>query len=741
MNLFTDQRTFDVEAVTRLLGVQGPLSRSLRGFESRPQQKQMMCNVLEAFNAGHVALVEAGTGTGKSMAYLIPALLWAIQTGERVLISTNTITLQEQLLFKDIPSLCRALNISVKAVLVKGMGNYVCKRKLAETDEERLFFSLAEREELEYIFAWEKKANDGSRTTMPKLPSPAVWDKISAEKDTCNTNDCPHYQECHFFKARRHAGDAHILIANHNLLFADLSVRADTENYSGQAVLPNYGRIILDEAHHIEEVATEYFAEELSWMDLLRTMARISSEKQGQVQGKLPVLKQKLEEAYSKEVPKEVSAILSRMNLDLSALRREVLHVSADAFRAFHQFIPRGEDLIGGEQKLRVLPGYLQRPDWLSGVFPKAKLLVEATMRYAQALTGLEHDLKSLNNERFQEASKGTRFDLAALTLRLHTAAMLLDQFISSPPPASKVRWIETQVLRTMTNVNIVDAELDISHALVEYLFKPFSTIILCSATLTTNKQFSYMKQRLGLTPQMLPEKTITENIYESPFDYQKQAMLAIPVDMPSPLEAGFYSAAIDAIWEVIQASRGAAFVLFTSYSMLKQCHDQMAVRMAEHRYTLLKQGDDNRQVLLSKFKSSERAVLFGTDSFWEGVDVSGEALRCVVIVKLPFKVPTEPITQARTEAIVAEGKDPFFEYALPNAIVKFKQGFGRLIRNRRDRGCIVCLDSRILTKRYGKLFLSSLPPCQQLCIPKAQLAEQMRAFYKRTHYLTFAPQ
>lgn len=737
-SLFNDSRSFNIAGVLQLMGDDGPLKRNLKGFEARPQQKEMMQDVLEAFNGSQIALIEAGTGTGKSMAYLIPALLWAIQTGERVLISTNTINLQEQLLQKDIPNLCKALNISIKAVLVKGMGNYLCKRKLEETEQERLLLTQEQREELECIYAWEAKTREGSRTAIPKAPSPAIWDKINAEKDTCNLSECPHFQECHFFKARRYAGDAHVLIANHNLLFADLAVRADTDNYAGPAVLPCYSRIILDEAHHIEDVATGYFAEQLSWIDLLKTLARIASERQGNVQGKLPLVKKKLEECYSHHTPKEVSAILGRINLDFAAFRREVLQASAEAFKALHQFIPRGDELGGGEQKLRMLPEHHQQVQWAEDVAPKARVLIESALRYAHALTHLELDLKSLKNEKFHELSKGIRFELGALTMRLQDAAALLDQFIAVQPPPSKVRWIETQLFKTLTNVNIVDAELDISNALVEYLFKPFSSVILCSATLSTNKQFTFVKQRLGLTAESLPGRAITENAYESPFDYQKQALLVIPADIPSPLEKEFLPAAMEAIWEAIQASRGAAFVLFTSYAMLKECYEKMFARMSQQRYHLLKQGDDNRQALLEKFKSTQRAVLFGTDSFWEGVDVSGDALRCVVIVKLPFKVPTEPITQARTEALSAKGVDPFFEYALPNAIVKFKQGFGRLIRNKRDRGCIVCLDSRLLTKRYGKQFLSSLPSCQQLSIPCAQLAEQMRAFYKKTHYLTF---
>lgn len=739
--LFSANKQFNIDVALHLLDQNGILSQALPGFEARPQQKEMMRNVLEAFNGNQIALVEAGTGTGKSIAYLIPALLWAIHTGERVLISTNTITLQEQLLHKDIPNLCKALNIGIKAVLVKGMGNYVCKRKVKETEEERLLLTLSEREELEFLYAWEEKTHEGSKATIPFAISPSIWDKISAEKDTCNLNQCPFFQDCHFLKARKHANEAQLIISNHNLLFADLAIRADTDNYSGPAVLPNYGKVILDEAHHIEDVATQYFANELSWMDLLRTLARIASEKHGKVQGKLPLLKNKIEECFQyQEHSKEVSSILGRINLDFASFRKEVLQSSAEAFRALHSFIaPSNEPLGAGEQKLRMLAKHLERPEWSLVVLPKAKLLVQNTLKYAQALNSLEHDLKNLKNEKFQEQSKGIRFDLNALSLRLHNAAMLLDQFITTQPPASKVRWIETHLLKTMTNVNLVDAELDISGALVEFLFKPFSSIILCSATLTTNQKFYFVRQRLGLTPQLIGQKIVTENIYESPFDYPKQAVLAIPIDMPSPLDPGFLNAAMETIWDAVKASRGAAFVLFTSYSMLKQCHEKMSAQLHEQRYTLLKQGDDNRQTLLEKFKTSPRAVLFGTDSFWEGVDVSGEALRCVIIVKLPFKVPTEPITEARTEAITEKGQDPFFEYSLPNAIVKFKQGFGRLIRNRKDRGCIICLDSRILTKRYGQQFLNSLPDCQQLRVPRSQIAEAMSQFYRKTHYLTFS--
>jgi ATP-dependent DNA helicase DinG len=298
------------------------------------------------------------------------------------------------------------------------------------------------------------------------------------------------------------------------------------------------------------------------------------------------------------------------------------------------------------------------------------------------------------------------------------------------------VRWIEAQMLKSFLNVHIADAELNIAKALADFLFSKFDSVILCSATLTTNKKFDFVKHRLGLKEQYFESLHLTENIYESPFNYKQQALLVIPNDIPNPLDPKFTEAAVEKIWETIQISQGNAFVLFTSYGMLKTCCSRLEKRLNEHRYPVFKQGDNNRQTLLKKFKETDRSVLFGTDSFWEGVDVAGDSLRCVIIVKLPFKVPTEPIIQARTEAIIARGGDPFMEYSLPNAIVKFKQGFGRLIRNKKDRGCIVCLDTRLITKKYGQQFLNSLPNCQQIIAPSEQIRSHMKEFYRKTYHL-----
>lgn len=737
-----DTDKLNVEAALEILSPTGPLANGLKGFEPRREQKEMMRNVLDAYNGNQIALIEAGTGTGKSLAYLIPAMLWATETGERTVISTNTITLQEQLLNKDIPLISKALNLNLKAVLVKGMHNYLCLRKFFDTQQELLLLTPQEAEEMQKIEVWQESTPDGSRSSLPFSPSGAVWERISAENDTCNRNACPYYQQCHFFKARRQASEAQLLIVNHHLLFADLVFRADNDNFKDQAILPSYTRIILDEAHNIEDIATDYFASRISQVDLMRLTARLTTEKKGQANGKLPLLKEKIIGHFRKDFSSDVSSILSRLNVDLPGLRRDLLQQAHETFSAFFEFTQSAQPSSSdehpvGESKLRILPHHHTHKDWKERLMPLSKALSESIQRYAQALIAIITDLKQLKNPVLDELLKGICFEISALAERLSSTCAVIERFTAVVTPAEKVRWIELQHFKTMINTALVDADLDISKILVEQLFSRFSTIILCSATLTTNKQFHFIRNRLGLTKELFPNRAVREHIYNSPFDFPKQALMAIPTDIPNPTDPTFVKEATEKIWQTIQSSRGNAFVLFTSYTMLKTCFDKLESRLKENRYNALKQGDDDRQVLLNKFKSTNYSVLFGTDSFWEGVDVAGDALRCVIIVKLPFRVPSDPLIQARSEAITSNGGDPFMDYSLPQAIVKFKQGFGRLIRNRRDRGCIVCLDTRLITKRYGKLFLSSLPQCQQVFATNNELQDQLKDFYRKTHFLT----
>ena len=734
----------NIEEILKLLDANGPLSHFFKGFEPRKQQSQMMRDILKAYNKSEIALIEAGTGTGKSLAYLIPALLWQQRFKERTVISTNTINLQEQLLNKDIPLLTRALNIECKPALVKGMGNYICLRKFNEAKQELPLMSSLEISELELIEEWLDCTQDGSRSSLSIVPSAATWEKVGAEHDTCNHKDCPHYKECFYFKARKAASEANILIVNHHLLCYDLVSRNEEEKEQETTLLPHYTRVILDEAHHFEEIATDFFAAKISQMGLLRTLSRLSSEKQGKPSGKLNLLLQQIYDCYRKGDPKEVSQLLNRLNIDLPSQRwevRDLIDKACDAFQHFAKLMASGlkseEDIQAGEVKLRLLPYHQTHPFWINQIDAAAKGFMAAIEKYGQALDALVIDTAKIKNEKLNEMTKSTLFDIKALTNRLQEGAVILKEFIAPEIPINKVRWIEFQLQRSSSNTSLLDAKLDISSDLAKYLFNRMNTTILVSATLTTNQSFAFIRKRLGLTPEWMEARNINESIYEAPFDYEQQALFAIPTNLPSPSHPAFTQAAAEAIWKAIQASRGNAFILFTSYSLLKGCYDLLYERLKEQRFNPMKQGDTNRQALINQFKKTDRSVLFGTDSFWEGVDVAGEALRCVIIVKLPFKVPTEPMTQARSEAILANDGDPFFDYALPTAIVKFKQGCGRLIRNKKDRGCILCLDNRLLLKSYGRLFLNSLPPCRQLFVEMDELQKQMEDFYRRTYHLT----
>ena len=739
----TKQPRLNIEAALSILGPAGPLAGNLKGFESRPEQVAMMRNILDAYNHNQIALIEAGTGTGKSIAYLIPALLWAVQTKERTVISTNTITLQEQLLHKDIPLLTKALNLDVHTVLVKGMHNYICLRKFDEVQQESLLLTPQEVRELEGIDAWKENTQDGSRSSLPFTPTHALWEKLSAESDTCTRNNCPYFQKCHFFKARKDAQEAQILLVNHSLLFSDLALRNDNEAGKDVGILPNYTRIILDEAHNIEHTATEFFASNTSQLDILRLMARLTTEKGGNAQGKLPLLKSKLGKIKIKDHTKTITSIHNRLTLDLPGMRRELLNHAHEVFSAYSRFskvmqnIPEhADDMSVGEQKLRIFAHHHGHRDWKERLIPNVKQLVESIKRYEQGLKALLEDIKQLEGS-VDDQIKGVMFEINALAQRLGACAGSIEDFTLNPITVNAVRWIEVHPLKLMVNISLIDAQLDIAKTLADTLFCKYPTVILCSATLTTNNHFNFIRNRLGLTHEHLKSRVIKEYTYNSPFNFADHAMLVLPTDMPNPTDPQFNAVAAEKIWQAIQASNGNAFVLFTAYTNLKTCFDLLEARLRERGYNPLKQGDDDRLMLINKFKKTDRSVLFGTDSFWEGVDIAGEALRCVIIVKLPFRVPTEPLIQARSEAITARGGDPFMEYSLPQAIVKFKQGFGRLIRNQRDRGCIVCLDNRISTKRYGKSFLDSLPKCQQIFVAGDAMQKAMSDFYRRTHFLT----
>lgn len=673
-----------------LLEPGGILSEKLPGFEVREGQVGMLLDILSAYEREETALIEAGTGTGKSLAYLIPACYWALETGESTVVATHTIALQEQLIQKDIPFLLSALGFNLKTVLVKGMQNYVCLRKLHD----------ASKEVPESLHQWVKKTKEGSRSELPVFPTHDLWEQVGAEAESCTHVKCPYYKECFFFKARREAADAHLIIANHHLVFADLSLRQQKENFSDMCVLPPYTRLILDEAHHIEDVATEYFADKVSQRGLIHYLGRLLSDRST---GKIMALHKKMWE-QEEEPNKELVTLLE---LTIPAEKRNLVDQINAAFGLINQFVADHQQ----EEKLRFRNSHLTHPFWVEAVQPAVQIVIEKGEQFLQLVRSLERQDLLLYSR-----CEGIFADIEGITSRLEDFFNLFENFVFSPLETTRVRWLEGKS-------HLITADLEIASRLSETLFERLPTTILCSATLSTNRSFAFIRSRLGI-------KEAIEKIYDSPFDYVQQTLLTVPVDLPDPASSCYIDEAAKSILEAIESSRGGAFVLFTSYQMLKSCQQLLSESLMNKRYSLYCQGDDARTTLLNQFREAKNAVLFGTDSFWEGVDVVGEALRCVILVKLPFKVPTEPLFQARSEAIAEKGGSPFFDYSLPHAIVKFKQGFGRLIRNKDDRGSVICLDPRLVKKGYGKHFLKSLPSCSYLFAQREEIFENLRKFY-----------
>ncbi len=694
----------------------GLLSSSLKNYEERVGQKEMAHRILNAYEENGIALIEAGTGTGKSLAYLIPAVYWALKHQEKTVITTNTIALQEQLLLKDIPFLLKAMDLDLKASLVKGMSNHLCLRKLKELQAQPLLFSMEETKDIQAIEKWSEKTKEGSKSDIPFFVSPTSWEKVSAEGGACNHVHCPHYKECFFFKARKEASDSQILVVNHHLLLADLEKQR--KNPGQESILPSYNRLIIDEAHNLEDIALESFAQRFERMNFLRLMAKLHSESHPE-RSRLMLMKQDLSTLST------ISPILlQKLEIDIPAQKRTCQTLSEEAFANLSHFFEAQSS--PKEVKKRITPFLSENPIWKKTITISLLKLAEEIERLSLMLNGILSDIEELKKSPLYEKLSIHLLETQAIRDKLEQFAAFLKQFTQDEPQEKRVRWFET----SGSNSTLVDAVLDVSSFLTEHLFSKMRTSILCSATITTAKSFSFLKKRLGLIDY---ETKLTEEIFESPFNYQERTLFAVPTDLPLPSTPAFVTECIQAMNEIIEISKGSVFLLFTSYEMLQNCYRNMKGTTLSERFPFLKQGDAPRHLLLEQFKKREGSVLFATDSFWEGVDVPGEALRCVVIAKLPFSVPTDPLYEAYSQSLEKEGLDPFSDYSIPQAVIKFKQGFGRLMRKNDDRGCIVCLDPRIVKKNYGKQFLNSLPPCKTSFAPKAEVLKQMRLFYTQT--------
>ena len=718
------------DELERAFGPEGLLARHLKCYEARAEQVRMAFCVAGAFNENKVAVIEAGTGTGKSLAYLIPALLWAVRNEQRVVISTNTINLQEQLIKKDIPLLQRNSSTPFNACLVKGRGNYLCLRKLEAGQAEPSLFPDAASQELQALAAWSESTASGCLSDLSFHPSREIWDDLRCEADQCGRSRCPQFGRCFFYRARREAAAAQILVVNHALLLADIALRRES-GYDATAILPPFTRLIIDEAHHLEEAATGALSVRISRAGLLRQLARLAPS--GNRAGILTVLMTRL----GKELPEALDQLYQELSgLIEAALLPQTHELAAFVDReldwlalALQDAQQSSTDLRGGEIKQRVTPELRSSSFWLE--------LQDRLGQLAERLTELSAGLGALDRaaarlpDPIRQGLESWLTDAAGIGQRLSATAAELNWFCDQDDLAC--RWLESRQTSRGSQATICVAPLEVAETIKASLLDPIPTVVFTSATLTVGDSFNYLRRRTGLD--LLDPERLELLSLASPFDYASQALVGIPRDLPDPTSAAFRQPLAAAVLRAVSLSQGGAFVLFTSFELLKQTHASLKSDLERLGLTVLRQGEGTgRHQLLARFRKERHAVLFGTDSFWEGVDVKGDALRLVIITRLPFQVPSEPIQQARAERISALGGDPFREMSVPQAVLKLRQGFGRLIRSRDDRGAVLILDNRIVTKNYGKRFLKSLPQAAQVIDTADGVFEQLTRFFHSWH-------
>lgn len=672
------------DKLERLFSPRGRLARELPGFERRPGQMEMLRAAAQTFREDGVLLAEAGTGVGKSLAYGVPAAESALTHGQAVVISTATINLQEQLYRKDLPLIARVMGGDLKVVLVKGRANYLCRRRLSERLRQGNLFADDEGA-LSLLSRFVERTRDGSRSDLDQPVSPDVWEEVSSDADACPGRRCPFRKECFFHAARREVHDADLLVVNHHLLFADLAVRLEREDWEERAVLPAFSRVVLDEAHEAEDAASSFFGERLTRRGLMWLLGRMAGSRR---QGRAGILE---------EVSRELE---DRAPLEALSRVQDCRRRCARAFDGLEAFC--AQHLRGGpfERRLRLTREMLESAEFL----PAREELLVLAGRIERAA---EEVAARLQRVRLLREESGAMIEARGASERLRRHASALRRLLD-PEDEEWVRWVEFDAQRSR-RTTLLSAPLEVGPILERALLRPLRTVIFTSATLSVGGDFSYFMRQCG-ADRLEPER-VRKLRAESPFDFGQQALLAVPLDLPDPKERSFELELPRALQTVIQASSGRALVLFTSHALLRRAAEALRAELAALGIRLLVQGEAPRDKLLEDFRSDETSVLFGADSFWQGVDVPGPALCNVIVTRLPFDVPDEPLQEARAEAIERRGQSSFGELSLPRAVLRLKQGFGRLIRNQRDFGTVVVLDHRLLSRPYGRLFLESLPP------------------------------
>jgi ATP-dependent DNA helicase DinG len=688
----------NIDEVAALLEHGGAFSHHFPNFEYRPEQVDMLRAVAEALSDGRHLMVEAGTGTGKSVAYLVPAALFAIQNNSRVVISTNTINLQDQLVNKDIPDICSALNIDLRTTVLKGRSNYLCPRRL-ETMRRRAPDSVEELRVMAKVLVWLQTTRTGDRGEI-NLNGPVerdIWNRISADDEGCTAEMCVKRTggSCPFYQVRQAAQNAHLLIVNHALLLSDIAV--------GNRVLPEFDYVIIDEGHHIEDATTNAMSFRVSLSDIERLFKELGSHRSG-IMGRL------LAVGHDILDPDQIGA-LTHMIEQATDLAFQVENLTRQFFYMLDHFLfelrqGRGPSVYG--QQERILPATRTQPEWMEVevAWDEAEHAFQPLLELLGNLIQASAEMAAAEIEELEDVFS----NLSNVHRRIFEAHAQIDALVFNPSP-DQIYWVEVQP--NNGRLTLQSAPLHIGDLMEKHLWHEKATVVLTSATLTAAGEFTYMRGRLGAYD-------AEELALGSPFDYESSALLYVVNDIPEPSDRGGHQRAIEhALINICKTTGGRTLALFTAYDQLRKTSRAISPVLAKYGINVLEQGEGaSSHALLENFRRSEQAILLGTRAFWEGVDVPGEALSVLVIAKLPFDVPSDPIIAARAETF----EDPFYQYSLPEAILRFRQGFGRLIRTQYDRGIVIILDKRLLTKKYGRLFVDSLPNCSKQVGPLADV-------------------
>jgi DNA polymerase-3 subunit epsilon/ATP-dependent DNA helicase DinG len=700
LNAEPDENTenLDVDEVAAQLEHGGPFAKFFETYEYRPQQVEMLKAVTQAFSDGQHMLVEAGTGTGKSFAYLVPAAMWAIKRNTRVVISTNTINLQDQLINKDIPDLREAMGVDLRAVVLKGRSNYLCPRKL-EILRHRGPENVEEMRVLGKILVWLNEGGTGDRNEI-NLNQPAEWDvwlKLSAEDEGCKAETCASRTggECPFYRSRQAAVTSHLIVINHALLLSDVA--------AGNRILPEFNYLIIDEGHHMEDATTNALAFKTTQYDIDRLIHELGGINSGLL-GRFLVQAQTILQPSDWAAANEIVRQISDLAFKITSLNNQFFTSLDDFLTERRDGRPMGT--YPQQERIQNATRTLNEWNLVEEVwFDESELIKEMLGNITVIIKSSGSDEDDISEE--LEDVVG---NLLTLTSRLSEISENVSCLVSKPDNL-QIYWIEKHP--TTNRINLQIAPLHIGPLMETHLWHQKTSVVLTSATLTTNGEFDYLRNRLNADE-------AGELALGSPFDFENSAMLYLINDIPEISDAHGYQRAMEGgLIRLAKATNGRMLVLFTSYAQLKKTAQAISSGMADAGIQIYEQGvGASANSLLENFRGADKAVLLGTRAFWEGVDIPGEALSVLAITKLPFDVPTDPIVAARSETF----DDPFNEYSLPEAILRFRQGFGRLIRTQSDRGIVAVFDKRLLTKKYGKLFRDSIPQCHVIEGPLSDL-------------------